>query len=404
MKFVAVISEFNPLHKGHAHLLKQAKVLSGADAVLCIMSGNFVQRSAMAVVDMRTRAHMALVSGADAVIELPAVFATGCGEHFAQGALNILNAIPSVTHLVFGSECGDLTYLKAIASVQANESQEFKTLLKAFLAEGVSYATAYAKATQATLNLEAPHLPNDLLGIEYIKQLIKSNSPIQPLTIKRIGAAYHDDSDHGSASSASAIRALLSEGNRSSVKQAMPQGAYNALNAALGNKTQAKAKLHTAQQAFDLLTITALRQKDILQYADATSELSASIKKAAMRFCSMTDILSQVKSKCYTLSRIRRVCLQTLLNITHYPSLENLIVPTKLIGVSKALKSHILPRLPKHIWVRNNDLTAYLDSLSDGSKEVAQYIAHISNTAQSLYYLIHNQNGNPYLEDRLLEV
>ncbi|MCL2375482.1 MAG: nucleotidyltransferase family protein, partial [Firmicutes bacterium] len=117
MKIVAVVTELNPFHYGHKYLLQEAKKLSGCDAVLCIMSGQFVQRGSPAIVSMRTRAKMALLNGADLVTELPVLYATACGERFSEGAINIANSTKEITHLAFGSECGDLQQLQKIAEI-----------------------------------------------------------------------------------------------------------------------------------------------------------------------------------------------------------------------------------------------------------------------------------------------
>ena len=312
MKFAAVICEFNPFHNGHAHLLQEARKLSGCDALLCVMSGDFVQRARPAAADMRLRAHAALLNGADAAIELPALYATACGEQFAAGAINIIGSIPGVAHLCFGSESGRLKYLQKAAEIQCKESGLFKQTLRRLLDEGRPYAAAYAQATEKELGEAAPRLPNDVLGVEYLKRLLKTGSAIQPVAIQRVGAGYRGAEHKGAYSSASALRDFFKSGDFDAAKNAMPESAYRLFQADFD-------KYRQADEYFDVLAAEALRSRDLSLCPDGGEGLELKLKKNARKFAALDKIVAATKSKRYTEARIRRLCLQALLGITHYP-------------------------------------------------------------------------------------
>lgn len=206
MRICGIICEFNPFHNGHKYLLQRAKELSGCDKILCIMSGSFTQRGDICVSDKFTRARHAILCGADGVIELPVAFAVAPAEIFARGAIKILSSIPEVTTLAFGCESAKTDFIKA-AILLNEEKGQFKTVLSEKLAAGESYIRSYAAAFEACggeKNLLSR--PNNILGIEYAKAILKLKSKIEILPIERIGAEYGDNELKSNFSSASAIR------------------------------------------------------------------------------------------------------------------------------------------------------------------------------------------------------
>lgn len=206
MRICGIICEFNPFHNGHKYLLQRAKELSGCDKILCIMSGSFTQRGDIAIIDKFVRARHTVLCGADAVIELPAAFAVAPAEIFAKGAIKILSAIPEVTTLAFGCESADADFMGA-ARFLIEESPQFKSILTDKLAEGESYIKSYAEAFEACggeKNLVSN--PNNILGVEYAKAILKLKSNIKILPIERVGGGYSDSELRENFSSASAIR------------------------------------------------------------------------------------------------------------------------------------------------------------------------------------------------------
>lgn len=207
MKICGIICEFNPFHNGHAYILKQTRKLSGCDALVCFMSGNFTQRGDICVVDKHLRAKHAVLGGADCVLELPAIFSVAPAEIFASGAVKILSSIPELDTLAFGCESGDeKSFIKA-AKLLCVENEAFKTALKSKLAEGESYIKSYAFAFESVGgNAGLLSKPNNILGVEYAKAVLRSGKKIKLLPIKRVGADYGDRELKRNFSSASAIR------------------------------------------------------------------------------------------------------------------------------------------------------------------------------------------------------
>ncbi|MBR4164635.1 MAG: nucleotidyltransferase family protein, partial [Lachnospiraceae bacterium] len=208
MRIVGVICEYNPLHTGHRYHLEQAR--TGADAVIAVMSGDFVQRGEPAVCDKYARAEMALRAGADAVIELPPVYSTGSAEVFARGGIQLLNACGCIDELCFGAECGQLESLRRAAALSADEA--FGSRLREALRRGQSFAAACAEAAES-LDPEAAALlsgPNNILAVEYLKALEATGSRIEARAVRRRGASYgeKDLPDKGFASAAAVRKAL----------------------------------------------------------------------------------------------------------------------------------------------------------------------------------------------------
>ena len=198
MIFCAIICEYNPLHAGHAYQIAEAKRLSGADAVLCVMSGNFVQRGEAAILDKYTRAKHAVLAGADAVIELPAAFATSCAELFAKGGVKLLSSLPNVKYLSFGAETPNAELFHQTAALLNDEPTALKEGVKRGLAAGKSLVRARADALGEIADNSLLLSPNDTLGVEYARAVHSMNADIKLLPVQRLGAGYHDKQASGS--------------------------------------------------------------------------------------------------------------------------------------------------------------------------------------------------------------
>ena len=221
MKICAIICEYNPFHNGHFYQLCEAKRLSGADAILCIMSGNFVQRGEAAIMDKFTRAKHAIQAGADIVIELPTVFATSNAELFAKGAIHILSSIPAVNTLCFGCETANSQAIIKAATLLLKEPKDVSQKIKLSVSNGKSYAKARAEAWENLIPKEMLASSNNILAIEYTKALLAIKSKINILPISRIGGAYNETNLQKSYSSASAIRTAIQ--NNVEIKTQIPQ-------------------------------------------------------------------------------------------------------------------------------------------------------------------------------------
>ena len=212
MKNLGIIAEYNPFHKGHEYHLKESLKATGAQNVICVMSGNFVQRGEPAIIDKWARAEIALKNGVDLVLELPVIFSAASAEYFAFGAVSILEATGIVDCLCFGSESGKISDLQAMADIFHEETPKFKELLMKNLSAGFSYPKARELAASqytSSSSGSALQLSNNILGIEYLKALRKLGSRIQPVTIKRTGSHYNDETFSSTIPSATAIRNVL---------------------------------------------------------------------------------------------------------------------------------------------------------------------------------------------------
>lgn len=212
MRTAGIISEYNPFHRGHARQIGELRRRLGAEtAVVCAMSGSFVQRGDFAVMRTHARAEAAVRGGADLVLELPLPWAIASAEGFAAGGVGVLAATGAVDTLVFGSECGDTETLKAVAA--ALESESFAAYLRQGLQEGVSFAAAREAAARKLLGERAAVLaqPNDILGVEYCKAIARQAAALMPLALPRRGVGHDGGTAEGFAS-ASHIRELLING------------------------------------------------------------------------------------------------------------------------------------------------------------------------------------------------
>ena len=214
MKTAGIIAEYNPFHTGHKYQIDHVKGTLSADYVVIAMSGDFVQRGTPALLSKYVRAEMALRAGADLVLELPVSCATASAELFARSGVQLLDGLGVVDTLCFGSECGDTEILMKLAGILVEEPEEFKSALRRNLKEGMTFPKARSLALGEVLPgnesekyQQVLSSPNNILGIEYCKAILRENSSIVPTAIKREGNDYHENSLFtDSFPSASAIR------------------------------------------------------------------------------------------------------------------------------------------------------------------------------------------------------
>lgn len=326
MKTVGLITEYNPFHNGHAYHIEKAKMLTGADRVIVVMSGDFVQRGAPAVMPKHLRAESALLSGASLIIELPVCFATGSAEYFAQGSISLLNQLGCIDSICFGSECGDLHLLKEIAQILADEPIEYQTALKQALKEGASFPAARQEALNIYSDKYSEILasPNNILGIEYLKALAKIHSKMEPFTIKRIGAGYHDMDIDGQFSSATAIRSdiyQLADVNSSSeslplthIQTQVPSSCHELMKKNYQTRYPVKADDFSLLLKAKLLSETA---GSLSHYLDMSPELANRILRLRNDYLSFEQFCDLLKTKELTRSRISRSFIHVLLRITN---------------------------------------------------------------------------------------
>lgn len=315
MRICGIVCEYNPFHNGHAHHLRETRNRSQADFVACVMSGHFMQRGSPALLDKWTRAQMALLAGADVVLELPTLFAVRPAEQFALGGVAMLHAL-GADALAFGCEVDQLDALRTVACLLQDEPQEFHTALREQLMLGAAHAQARGHALSAILpaGLDAAALsqPNCTLALCYLRALQALGSAMEPLLIPRLGSGYHDSALHAMAS-ATAIREGVRTAQWPDVRAAMPEDAYGLLSAA-----QESGRLHTPD-ALDVALLARLRTLPthyIAALCDVSEGLEHRIVRAAWQAGTREALLDQIKCKRYTRARLSRILCAALLGIT----------------------------------------------------------------------------------------
>lgn len=316
-KILGVVSEYNPFHFGHLYQLQKSKEMVNPDYTVAIMSGNFVERGDVAIIDKWSRAEMALKNGIDLVIELPLLYSISSAENFALGGIKILDSLKMDTTLSFGSECGNLNVLEQIANVLYTEPKEYLSILNHKLSSGVSFPKAREHALLMYLNdirkfANVLDEPNNILGIEYLKAIQSQKSKIKAITIKRAGEKYNSFNLDSKYSSATAIRHGLL--NNIDIKACVPEASYEILKEKKA-KNQMVFGINTFEQAI-LYKLRCMSLEDIAMLPDVNEGLENKIKKASNSCNDLTTLISMIKSKRYTLTRINRILLYALLNIT----------------------------------------------------------------------------------------
>ena len=313
MNAAGIIVEYNPLHMGHVYLLRQTRRILGEDtAILCCMSGDFVQRGDFALLRRQARAKAAVQSGADLVLELPLPWAVSSAEGFARGAVETLLSTNVLTHLAFGSECGDGAALQRVAA--ALQSEEFPALLRQELKVGDSFAAARERSVGKRLSPEDAALlqsPNNILGIEYCKALLDCKSTVEPLTIRRVGAAHDAKEAQGTIASASAIRTLLKEG-----EQALSLMAPAMKEAYLEEKAAGRAPVlwQNSERAI-LARLRSMRREDFAALDQGKEGLYNRLYEASRTAAGVEELLAAAKTKRYAYARLRRMVLWAYLGL-----------------------------------------------------------------------------------------
>ena len=339
MKTAAIIAEYNPFHKGHRYQIEETRKATGADYILVLMSGDFVQRGEPAIYNKYIRTRMALLGGADAVLELPVLYATSSAEFFAEGAVTLLDHMQMVDFLSFGSESGKLEDFLPLAELLNRKEATVLSTVNELLRQGLSYPKARSRAVSLLFpeysSADAAFFssPNNILALEYCKTLKKLKSSIKPFTLLRKGSGYHDPflpEDSSVYPSASALRSLITASTSS--------------------------QFLTADDLSPQLFYKLLTEKDcgFSDYLDCSTALSDRICKYLSSFTGYTDFCTLLKSREFTYTRISRTLLHILLNqktpVSFKPSFSERHLKTpyvRLLGFRKA-SAALLSSIKKH--------------------------------------------------------
>lgn len=457
MKTAGIIAEYNPFHRGHEYQIQYTREKLGADYVIVAMSGDYVQRGTPALISKHLRAEMALRCGADLVLEMPVSVSTASAEAFAMGGVSLLDSLGVVDILCFGSESGEITALKELAEVLVEEPEEYRILLKSFLSQGLSFPAARSQAlteyfknprnftgddfdgvltpllNQVTRILNTP---NNILGIEYCKALLRLNSKIQPVTIRREGMGYHDtfadsgsltetpsvsgtnttgsslsgtpDSFSPSFASASAIRNLLCQ------KTSDPESPCPSGNAGLPTtpadilasqipenaffifKNILDSGEFLTEDALDPILAYCLLQKNIAELAscqDVSGNLAQRIMNQKNLLHGFSQSAALLKTKELTQTRIQRALLHIILGIHHIPER---IPYARVLGFRKE-SSPLLKEIKK------NSRIPVITKLADASRQLdlsSQALLEETTFASNLYEsLLSQKSGKTYIHE-----
>lgn len=427
MKTAGIIAEYNPFHRGHEYQIQYTKQKLGADYVIVAMSGDYVQRGTPALLSKHARAEMALRCGADLVLEMPVSVCTASAEAFAMGGISLLDGLGVVDILCFGSEAGEISALKELAEILVKEPEEYKILLKQFLSQGLSFPAARSQAlTEYFKNpcnfngddfggiltplfnevTQILNTPNNILGIEYCKALLRLNSPIRPVTLRRKGMGYHNTaSDLNSVSdfaSASAIRELICTSNNDNCRgyssknvsdilaSWIPSGAFEIFRMLLNSQE------FLTEDVLDSILSYCLLQKNVSEltsFLDVSESLAQRIVNQRNLLQGFSKSASVLKTKELTQTRIQRALLHIILGIRQVPEK----VPyARVLGFKKE-NSFLLKT------IKNNSRIPVITKLADASSLLdsqAQELLKETTFASNLYEsLLAQKNGRKFIHE-----
>ncbi len=383
MKICACIAEYNPFHLGHLKHIEYMKNVLKAEKLIVVMSGNFTQRGEPAVLDKFTRAKHAIIAGADLVIELPTALATANAEIFAKGAVNLITNLNVCDGICFGVESGEKEDYINLAIAMNNETKEFKKLLKDKLDKGISLAKAKFETVKELsgkeFNESLMSSPNNILGLEYVKALLKTRVNMDFYPMKREGD-HNDKELKKGMTSATSIRGVLKTGEIKKLKKSVPKFVYQ--------------DLKEFPFVFDKMIMSALvttPAEKIAQIMDCTEGLENRIKALEKDNRSVSALIEKTATKRYTETRISRILISNLLQING--SLVKACTEEKLYAKilavnsnSKDLISLIASKSSVPILTRKSDVSHL--------KKTALDCFNLDVTATDLYNLATNDDKN----------
>ena len=324
---IGLIVEYNPFHNGHLHHIQEIDRLFEDNIKIAVMSGDYVQRGEPSLINKFEKTKIALSQGVDIVIELPAFYSTQSAEIFAKGSINLLNKL-SCSHIVFGSESNDLEKLKRIATISM--TKEFELSLREFLAEGLSYPTAFSKAL-----FDEKLGSNDILALEYLKAIKAINPKIEAYCIKREKTGYYDDEKDNFAS-ATHIRKILLDYNKkkedklNKIKNLVPEFSYKILEENFG-------VFSYLSDFYDLIKYNIIKNHSNLKnIQDLEVGLENRLYKYSLENSNFDEFFNNILTKRLTISRLQRILLHSLFNLTETITerVKNKVSFVKILGFS----------------------------------------------------------------------
>ena len=327
---IGIICEYNPFHNGHLYHLNKIKEMYPNSNIILVLSGWITERGDLSLIDKFKKADIALHYGVNLVVELPFKFIQSA-DFFAKGSVEILNKLGCNT-IVFGSESNDIENLKYLADIQLN-NKKYNDLVKEYVKEGINYPTALSKALK-TITGKTVDTPNDLLGLSYIREIIKNNYNITPVSIKR-DSDYNSKTIEGKITSATSIRELLKK--KKSVKKYVPKCSYKYLKDVL-----------FIEDYFDYLKYKIISSNDLTIYQGIDNDLSNRIYKYIDNSNNLDELINNIKTKRYTYNRLKRSLTYILLSITKEDCSNLDLEYIRILGFNKSGKEY-LNKIKKNI-------------------------------------------------------
>ena len=388
MRIAGIVAEYNPLHKGHMLQIKDVKKNTGADFVVVAMSGNFVQRGETAIFDKWTRAYFALQAGADMVVELPVVYSLSCAERFAYGGVKILSSL-GIDVLCFGCENDDKELLIKTSELMENETQEFKTVIKAYLDKGLSYPRARSMAITEFYPDIKDYIvkPNFILALEYLKAIKRVNENIDFYITKRVNS-NHDDLE--SLSGSCARNRIINGGN---LEEVLPDFVIERI----------KDEMPVTSDMMSEIILYAIRtaNKDtIRQIQDVREGFEMAIMREGAKAKSLDELVGKLKSKRYTLAGVKRIMMNIALSVTQELSdkafSDESSVYAKVLGIknnSKMLLGEISKRTKIPVITKYQDMKL----LDKNAYELIEKDIFASN----VYSIMQKKNANRDFSEKI---
>ncbi len=425
MSITAIICEFNPFHNGHQKIIQKAKELTPENDILCLMSGNIVERGEIAILEKSMRAKLAILGGADIVLELPQIYASSVAEVFAKGSISILSKIKNVTHLMFGSEIGSIEKLQQAQELTSIEDPNFQVMIKELLSAGNSYPKALSQAInqyhKGIIDESIFTSPNNILGLEYLKYLKYSKSKIIPLTTLRLVDenifksateirksvisinTFNNNTQLETANSKAENKTSLNA-IKTSTQLPLPQKDFFELKNFMPTCTYDVAKEFSNEEKicetlFALVKYEILTSPQSLYNAmEVTEGIENRIEKAIESATNYTDFIHQIKSKRYTMSKIKRILIATLLHRTKELETQSYsnIDYVKVLAVRRQKKHLLALTSTLNFIVRFSDF----DKLHENSKAYLQ----MDKTADWLFQITNNRTSTKIQHHNLLIV
>ena len=319
---IGIICEYNPFHNGHLYHLNKIKEMYPNSTIILVMSGNITQRGDISIIDKWDKTDIALYYGIDLVIELPFIYACNSSDIFSKGAIKILNEL-KINKIVFGSELNDIDILKKIANVQIN-NKKYDNLVKKYIGDGINYPTACGKAIYELTNINI-NTPNDILGLSYIKEILLNKYKIDPICVKRTNDYHSVDLDND-ITSATSIRKALKD--HQDISKYVPNKVLYYLY-----------NIKYLDNYYPFIKYKILSQ-DIDNIYEIDNHIKSRIYKYIKNSSSLEELINNIKSKNYTYSRIKRLMIYILFNITNN-DINNFKDYIRILGFNNTGKQYL---------------------------------------------------------------